>query len=102
MTVQKRQRMVSFKGIKLALKNIGRFSSPTAFRAVLSDKYQHYDLYLKYKILRSYNFGKKDKIKVEKILILRGQNALGKQKILFLLQLSSNVNINTVWKLKNV
>jgi hypothetical protein len=38
---------------------------------------------------------------MEKILILRGQNALGKQKIQFLLQSSSNVNINTVWKLKN-
>jgi hypothetical protein len=33
---------------------------------------------------------------MEKILILRGQNALGKQKIQFLLQSSSNVNINTV------
>ncbi len=43
----------------------------------------------------------KDKIKTKKILILRCQNALGKQKIQFLLQLSSNVNINTVWKLKN-
>jgi hypothetical protein len=42
-----------------------------------------------------------DNIKVEKILILRGQNALGKQKIQFLLQSSSNVNINNVWKLKN-
>jgi hypothetical protein len=39
---------------------------------------------------------------MEKIVILRGQNALGKQKIQFLLQSSSNVNINTVWKLKNV
>jgi hypothetical protein len=29
------------------------------------------------------------------------QNALGKQNIQFLLQSSSNVNINTVWKLKN-
>jgi hypothetical protein len=38
---------------------------------------------------------------MEKILILRGQNALGKQKIQFLLPSSSNVNINTVWKLKN-
>ncbi len=37
---------------------------------------------------------------MEKILILRGQNALGKQKIQFLLQSSSNVNINTIWKLK--
>ncbi len=45
---------------------------------------------------------KKDKIIMEKILILRGQNALGKQKIQFLLQSSSNVNINTVWKLKNL
>ncbi len=42
---------------------------------------------------------KKDKIKVDKFLILRGQNALGNQKIQFLLQSSSNVNINTVWKL---
>jgi hypothetical protein len=38
---------------------------------------------------------------MEKILILRGQNALGKQKIHFLMQSSSNVNINTVWKLNN-
>jgi hypothetical protein len=38
---------------------------------------------------------------MEKILILRGQNALGKQKIEFLMQSSSNVNINTAWKLKN-
>jgi hypothetical protein len=30
----------------LALKNLGRFSSPTAFRAVLRNKYQHFDLYL--------------------------------------------------------
>ena len=37
---------------------------------------------------------------MEEILILRGQNALGKQKIQFLLPSSSNVNINTVWKLK--
>ncbi len=44
---------------------------------------------------------KKDKIKIDNILILRGQNGLGKQKIQFLLQSSSNVNINTVWKLKN-
>jgi hypothetical protein len=44
---------------------------------------------------------KKYKIKVVNTLILRGQNALGKQKIKFLLQSSSNVNINTVWKLKN-
>jgi hypothetical protein len=48
--------MVNSKGIKLALKDLGRFSSPTAFRAVLRDKYQHFDLYLKYKTLRSYNF----------------------------------------------
>jgi hypothetical protein len=40
-------------------------------------------------------------MKNEEILILRSQNALGKQKIQFLLQSSSNVNINTVWKLKN-
>jgi hypothetical protein len=39
-------------------------------------------------------------MKVENILILSGQNALGKQIIQFLLQSSSNVNINTVWKLK--
>jgi hypothetical protein len=38
---------------------------------------------------------------MEKILILRGQNALEKKKIQFLLQSSSNVNINTVWKLEN-
>ena len=94
--------MVNSKGIKLALKDLGRFSSPTAFRAVLRDKYQHFDLYLLYKTLRSYNFClKKYKIRVVNILILRGQNALGKQKIQFLLQSSSNVNINTVWKLKN-
>jgi hypothetical protein len=43
---------------------------------------------------------KKDKIKVERILILRGQSALGKQKIPFLLQSSLSVNINTVWKQK--
>ncbi len=43
---------------------------------------------------------KKYKIKVVNILFLRGQNALGKQKIQFLLQSSSNVNINTIWKLK--
>ena len=44
---------------------------------------------------------KKDKIKDVKFLILRGQNALGMQKIQYLLQSSSTVNINTVWKLKN-
>jgi hypothetical protein len=41
------------------------------------------------------------KIKVVNFLIVRGQNVLGKQKIQFLLQSSSNVNVNTVWKLKN-
>ncbi len=46
MIMQKSQRMVNFKGIKLAFKNLGRFSSPTAFRAILRDKYQHFDLYL--------------------------------------------------------
>ncbi len=44
--------MVNSKGIKLALKNLGQFSSPTTFRAVLRDKYQHFDLYFKYKTLR--------------------------------------------------
>ncbi len=44
---------------------------------------------------------KKAEIKIVRILILSGQNALGKQKIQFLLQASSNVNILTVWKLKN-
>jgi hypothetical protein len=38
---------------------------------------------------------------MEKILILRGQNALGRQKIQIWLQSSSNVNINTVRELKN-
>ncbi len=32
---KKSQSFVNFKGIKLALKNLGRFSSPTASRAVL-------------------------------------------------------------------
>jgi hypothetical protein len=41
-------------------------------------------------------------MKVVNILILRGKKALGKQKIQFLLQSSSNVNINTVRKLKNL
>jgi hypothetical protein len=100
--MQKIQRLVNFKGIKSALKNLGRFSSPTASRAILRNKYQHFDLYLWYKTLRPIKFWvKKYKIKVEDILILRGQNALGMQKIQFLLQPSSNVNINTVWKLKN-
>ncbi len=45
MNMQK-QRNVNFKGIKLALKNLGQFSSPTASRALLRNKYQHYDLYL--------------------------------------------------------
>jgi hypothetical protein len=52
----KSQSYVNFKGIKFALKNLGRFSSPTASRAVSRGKYQHSDLYLKYKTLRSYNF----------------------------------------------
>jgi hypothetical protein len=38
--------MVNSKGMKLALKNLGEFSSPTAFRAVLRGKYQHFDMYL--------------------------------------------------------
>ncbi len=54
--MKKRQRMVNSKGIKLALKNLGRFLSPTAFRAILRDKYQHFDQYLKYKTLSSLNF----------------------------------------------
>ncbi len=41
-----------FKGIKLALKNLGRFSLPTVSRAVLKDKYQHFDQYLKYTRIR--------------------------------------------------
>jgi hypothetical protein len=53
---QENLRNVNFKGIKLALKNLGRFSLPTASRAVLRDKYQHFDQYLKYTRLRSYNF----------------------------------------------
>ncbi len=77
MNMQKSQRNVNFKGIKLALKNLGRFSSPTASRAVLRDKYQHFDQYL-YFIQFCV---KKDKIKVDKFLILRGQNALENQKI---------------------
>jgi hypothetical protein len=56
MIMQKIQRLVNFKGIKLALKNLGRFLSLTASRAVLRNKYQHFDLYLQYKTLRSYNF----------------------------------------------
>jgi hypothetical protein len=48
--------MVNSKGIKLALKNLGEFSPPTAFRAVLRGKYQHFDIYLQIKTLRSYNF----------------------------------------------
>ncbi len=56
MNMQKSQKNVNFKGIKLALKNLGRFLSPTASRAVLRDKYQHYELYLENKTLRSYNF----------------------------------------------
>ncbi len=51
-----KQRNVNFKGINLALKNLGRFSSPTASRAVLRDKYQHFDQYLKKTKLSSYNF----------------------------------------------
>jgi hypothetical protein len=43
---QKNLKNVNFKGLKLALKNLGRFSLPTASRAVLRDKYQHLDLYL--------------------------------------------------------
>jgi hypothetical protein len=46
MNMQKSQRNVNFKGIKLALKNLGRFSSPTDSRAVLRDEYQHFDEYL--------------------------------------------------------
>jgi hypothetical protein len=38
--------MVNSKGIKLALKNLGEFSSLTAFRAVIRGKYQHFDIYL--------------------------------------------------------
>jgi hypothetical protein len=44
-----------------------------------------------------YKFGKD-----REILILRGQNLLGKQKIQFLLQSSFNVNRNTIWELKNL
>ncbi len=41
--------------LKLALKNLGRFSSPTASRAILRGKYQNSE---KDKTLRSYNFMK--------------------------------------------
>jgi hypothetical protein len=48
MTSQKNLRNVNFKGLKLALKNLGRFSSPTASRAVLRGEYQHSDIHLQW------------------------------------------------------
>ncbi len=56
MIVQNSQRNVSFKGLKLALKNLVRFSSPTASGAILRGKYQHFGLNLLCKTSRSYNF----------------------------------------------
>jgi hypothetical protein len=61
MIIQKRQRNVNFKGLKLALKFLVQFWSPTASGAILRGKYQHFDLYLAYKILKSYNYVKKVK-----------------------------------------
>ncbi len=75
--------------------------SLTASGVILRGKYQHFDLYLFYKNYDLTILCKKGYKKIEEILILRGQNALGKQKIQFLLQSSSTVNINTVWKLNN-
>ncbi len=72
--------MVNSKGIKLALKNLGLFSSPTAFRAVLRDKYQHFDIYLK-KNIKIYQFCvKKYQIKVVKYLNFKGQKCTRKAK----------------------
>jgi hypothetical protein len=50
--MQKSQSYVNFKGIKLALNDLGLFLSPTASRAVLRGEYQRSDLYLLYKTLR--------------------------------------------------
>ncbi len=51
--IQKNQRNVNFKRIKLALKNLGQFLSLTASGALLRDKYQRFGLKLLYKTLRS-------------------------------------------------
>ncbi len=55
LNIQKNQRNVNFKGLKLALKNLVRFSSPTASGAILRGKYQHFGLSLIFKTSRSHN-----------------------------------------------
>ncbi len=89
---------VNFKGLKLAMENLVWFSSPTASGAILRGKYQHFALDQLFETSRPHNSVYNYEKKVWEILILRGQNWLGRQKIQFLLQLSSNVNRNTVWK----
>ncbi len=44
MIQKKTQRYVNFKGLKLALKNLVQFSSPTASGVILRGKYQHFGL----------------------------------------------------------
>ncbi len=82
-------------------KNIVWFLSLTASGTNLRGKYQHFGLNLFFKILIYHNSVYKYEKKIGEILILRGQNWLGKQKVLFLLQSSFNVIRNTVWKQKN-
>ncbi len=102
MTMQKKsQRNVNFKGIKFALKTQADFRHRQLLEP-FSEVNINLWTYTYKKNIKILQFCvKKDKVKGEIILILKCQNALGKQKIQFLLQSSSNVNINTVWKLKN-
>ncbi len=84
----------------MTLKNIVRFSSPTASGTNFRGKYQHFGLNLFFKTSRSLNSVYKYERKRWEILILRAKIDWGSKKIQFLLQSSSNVNRNTVWKLK--
>jgi hypothetical protein len=52
--IQKNLRNVNCKGLKLTLKNIGRFLSPIASGANLRGKYQHFGLNLFKKILKRF------------------------------------------------
>ncbi len=81
---KKNQRNLNLKGLKLAQENLVRFSSPTDCGQNLRGKYQQFGLNLFFKTLRSHN--SVYKYEIREILMLSGQNCLGKQKILFLLQ----------------
>jgi hypothetical protein len=92
--------MLILRGLKLALKSLVRFSSPTASGAILRGKYQHFGLNQFFKTSRSHNSVYNYEKKSLRNPNFKGSKLTRKTKIQFLLQSSSNVKRNTVWKLK--